>query len=80
MIKTFIILQIFIISDKCCSSEISIHQRSLKKNVSAVFNIVILIIIIIIINVFWTAKQNIRMISEGSCYWNNDAKISSLIT
>ncbi len=23
---------------------------------------------------FWAANQNIRMISEGSCDWSNDAK------
>ncbi len=59
------------ISDKCCSSECSIHQRNLKKFYSAIFNI---IIIIIIINVF---EQQIRMTSEGSCYWSNDAKNST---
>ncbi len=26
----------------------------------------------------WTANQNIRMISEGSCDWSNDAKNSAL--
>ncbi len=57
------------ISDKCCSSELSIHQRNLKKFYSAVFNI-----IIIIINMFLTANQKIRMISEGSCDWSNEAK------
>ncbi len=25
-------------------------------------------------NFFWAANQNIRMISEGSCDWSNDAK------
>ncbi len=71
MTKTSIMLRKISISDKCCSSELSIHQRNLKKIYSAVFNI---IIIIIIINVFWAANQNIRMISEGSCDWSNDAK------
>ncbi len=43
-------LQTFFISNKCCSSELFIHQRNLgKKFYSAVFNI---IIIIIIINLF----------------------------
>ncbi len=74
MIKTFIILQKISISDKCCSSELSIHQRNLKKIYSAVFNI------ILIINVFWAANQHIRMISEGSCNWSNDAENSALIT
>ncbi len=37
MIKTFIMLQNISISDKCCSSELSIHQRNLKKIYSAVF-------------------------------------------
>ncbi len=63
-------LQKISISDSCCSSEPSIHQRNLKKLYSAVFNI--------IINVFWAANQNIRMISEGSCDWRNDAKKSAL--
>ncbi len=63
------------ISDKCCSSELSIHQRNLKKIYSAVSNI-----IIIIINVFWAANQNIRMISEESCDWSNDAENTALIT
>ncbi len=49
MIKTFIMLQIISISDKCCSSELSIHQRNLKKFYSAVFNI--------IINVFLSSKS-----------------------
>ncbi len=31
-------LQKIYISDKCCSSELSIHQRNLKKLYSAVFN------------------------------------------
>ncbi len=31
MIKTFIMLQKISISDKCCSSELSVHQRNLKK-------------------------------------------------
>ncbi len=62
MIKTFIMLQKISISDKCCSSELSIHQRNLKKFSSAIFKI-----IIIIINVIWGANQNITMISEGSC-------------
>ncbi len=44
MIKTFIILQNISISDKCCSSELSIHQRILKKLYLAVFNIIIIII------------------------------------
>ncbi len=32
MIKTFIMLQIISISDKCCSSELSIHQRNLNNS------------------------------------------------
>ncbi len=47
MIKTFIMLQKISISDKCCSSELSIHQRNMKKFYSAVFNIIIIIIIIV---------------------------------
>ncbi len=34
-------LQKVSISDKCCSSELSIHQSNLKKRNSAVFNIII---------------------------------------
>ncbi len=60
-------------SDKCCFSELSIHQRNLKKIYSAIFNI-----IIIIINVYWAANQDIRMISEGSCEWSDDANNSDL--
>ncbi len=48
-IKTFIMLQKVSVSDECCSSELSIHQRNLKKLYSAVFNIIIIIILIIII-------------------------------
>ncbi len=53
MIKTFIMLQMISISDKYCSSELSIHQRNLKKLYSTVFNI----IVIIIINVFWAKNS-----------------------
>ncbi len=58
-------LQKISISDKCCSSELSVHQIN---------------IIIINIIVFWAANQNIRMISEGSCDTEdcNDAKNSAL--
>ncbi len=75
MIQTFIMLQKISISDKCCSSELSIHQRNLKKFYSAVFNIIIIIIF------FLAANQHIRMISEGSCDtedWSNDAENSAL--
>ncbi len=65
-------LQKISISDKCCSSELSIHQRNLKNSTQPFSTI---IIIIIIIHVFQAATQNIRMISEGSCDWSNDAKI-----
>ncbi len=61
-----ILLQSIYISDKCCSSERSIHQRNLKKLYSAIEYI---------INIFWAANQNIRMISEGFCDWINDAKM-----
>ncbi len=33
MIKTFKMLQNIYISDKCCSSELSIHQRNLKTKI-----------------------------------------------
>ncbi len=46
MIKTFMMLQNIYISDKCCSSILSIHQRNLKKS-TPLFST-------IIINVFWT--------------------------
>ncbi len=74
MMKTFIMLQKISISGKCCSSELSIHQRNLKK---------ILLICFQHNNnkcffFFLAANQNIRMISEGSCDWNNDAKNSVL--
>ncbi len=45
-----IMLKKISISDKCCFSELSIHQRNLKKFYSAVFYIIIIIIIIIINN------------------------------
>ncbi len=67
-------LQNISISDQCCFSEVSIRQRHLKKIYSAVFNI------IIIINYFLAANQNITIISEGSCYWSDDAKNSALKT
>ncbi len=67
-------LQKISISDKCCLfSKLSIHQRNLNKFYSAVLNV-----IIIIIHVFSAANQDIRMISEGSCDWSNDAKTSAL--
>ncbi len=37
MTKTFIMLRKISISDKCCSSELSIHQRNLKKNLLSCF-------------------------------------------
>ncbi len=37
-IKTFIMLQKISISEKCCSSECTIHQRNMKKFYTAVFN------------------------------------------
>ncbi len=46
-------LQKISISDKCCSSELSIHQRNLKKLYSAVFK-----------NAYRAANQHIIMISE----------------
>ncbi len=52
------------------------YSKKPEKLYSAVFNI-----IIIILNVFWSANQNIRMISEGSCDtedWSNDAENSAL--
>ncbi len=66
MIKTFIMLQKISISDKCCSSELSIHQRNLKKNSTQLSS---------------TENQNISMISEGSCDtedWSKDAENSAL--
>ncbi len=63
-------LQKIYISDKCCSSELYIIKETWTKWYSAVFNI--------IINVFSAANQNIRIISERSCDWSNDAKKSAL--
>ncbi len=65
-------LQKIYISDKCSSSDLSIHQKTPEKFYSVVFNI------IIIIKNFFAANQNIRMISEGSCDWSNDAENSAL--
>ncbi len=56
MIKTFLMLQKIYISDKCCSSELSIHQRNLKKILLSCFqqnnnnN-----------TYFWAANQNDRI-------------------
>ncbi len=59
------------------NTDLSIHQKILKKMYSTVLNIdnnnnnk----------NVSWTANQHIRMISEGSCDWSNDAENLALIT
>jgi len=61
------------ISNKCCSSELSIHQKILKKCIN---NQIYLILC-------WSSNHHIRMISEGSCDtedWSNDAENSALIT
>ncbi len=55
MIKTFLMWQKIYISDKCCSSELSIHQRNLKKILLSCFqqnnnN-----------TYFWAANQNDRI-------------------
>ncbi len=71
MINTFIMLLQISISDKCSSSELSIHQRNLEKLYSAD-------IYIYILHIFWAANQHIRMISEGSHDtedWINDKNI-----
>ncbi len=49
-------LQKISISDKCSSSELSIHQRNLKK--FYFFNIIVIILF------FFAANQHIRVISE----------------
>ncbi len=71
-------LQRSYISNKCCSFELSIQQRILKKSVSELLTVLILKIII---NDYWAANHHIRMISEGSCDnadWSNDAEYSGL--
>ncbi len=59
------------ISNKCCSFELSVHQRIQKyifpQKYQAAQLFLTFIIIIIIINVFNAANQHIRMISEKSC-------------
>ncbi len=35
MIKTFIMFQKISVSDKCCSSELSVHQRNLNNSASS---------------------------------------------
>ncbi len=67
-------LQNIYISDKCCSSELSIHQRNLNKLHPAInhhnhnYNIYL----------FLEPNLNIRRISEESCDWSNDDKNSVL--
>jgi len=64
------------ISDKCCSFELSIHQKILGKKCTQLLSILIMIII-----VSWAANHQIKMISEGSCNiadWTNDAENSAL--
>ncbi len=51
-------LQKSCISDKCCSSELSIHQRNLK-NYTLLFSTTI-----IIIKFFLAANQNIRFLKD----------------
>ncbi len=64
MNEEFIMLQHISISDKYRSSELSIHQRSFQHNNNNKY--------------IWAANKNFRMISEGSCDWNDDAKNSAL--
>ncbi len=62
------------VSDKCCSSELSIHQKNFDEN--------ILLSCFQHINnnynykcvSFLAANHNVRMISEGLCDWSNDTK------
>ncbi len=80
-VKTFIINKISL-SNKCCSFELSIHQKILKQNVSLFPHEAAQLFstLIIIRNVSWAANQHIRMISEGSCDtedWSNDAENSA---
>ncbi len=65
-------LQKISISDKCCSSKLSIHQRNLRKFYCFQHNNNNNN------NKRLTAIQNIRMISEGSGDWVNDAENSAL--
>ncbi len=78
MIETFILLQNISISDKCCSSELSIHQRNLEIFFTHIIKLIFFYYIFIIIIIIKAANQNIIMISEGSCDWNDDAKNSAL--
>ncbi len=72
MIKTFKMLQKISISDKYCSSDLSIHQRNLNKIYSAVFNIIIIIImffehIIMISEDHVTLKTGVMMLKIQHC-------------
>ncbi len=81
-------IQTISISDKCCSSELFIHQRILEKKSTQLFSTLFIYLFIIIffiiffyfIYFFEAANHHIRMISKGSCDWSNDAKNSALIT
>ncbi len=64
-IKMFIMLQLIFISNKCCSFELSIHQRILKKkNLSQVPAQLVSKLMKIIRNASWAVNQHIIMISE----------------
>ncbi len=71
-------LQNISISNKCCSFELSVHQRILKNKISnknmkpQLFSA-----LIIIRNVCWAANQYIRMISCDTEDCSNDAENSA---
>ncbi len=65
------LLKIYI-SDKCCSSELYIHQRNLTQEVLA-FQILIIITIMFL-------EQHIIMISEDHVTLKTDADNTALIT
>ncbi len=83
-----IVLQKISISDKCCSFELSVHQRILKKNIYIKCSqkceaAQLLSALVMVRNISGAANQHIRMISEGSCDtedWSDDAGNSALIT
>ncbi len=81
-VKPFIMLQKMTVSNKCCSFELSVHQRILKEMYHSFHKILISTTVFNSIeNVSWAPNQHIRMISEGSCDtedWSNDAENSAL--
>ncbi len=73
MIKKCIMLQKISVSDKCCSSELSIHQKNLKNILLSCFQHINNNYNYKCVS-FLAANHNVRMISEGLCDWSNDTK------